>query len=443
MHITIIGGGFSGAMVVANLIRHAGTLPLRLTLIETRPEPAKGVAYSTTCPLHLLNVRAGQMSAWPDRPDDLVQWVRQRQPHADPRDFIQRSLFGEYAGETFARAVGERPATVSFEHVRARCIRLVPRSGVGVDLHLDNGTQLHADRAVLALGNLPPSDWLGASGRQRYLNDPWSGISTIPSDQPVFLIGTGLTMVDVVLELMWRKHNGPVHAVSRHGFLPQSHLVDPKPAQAEYRPAELMGSVRQAVGVIRRITHRDDWQGGIDALRPHSVAIWQSWPISEQQRFLRHARAHWDIHRHRIAPQVAESIRQQIGEGRLTVQAGRIQSIRDDQDGATVTIRLRGGGEETRQVGCVVNCSGPNADLIRSGDQMLQGLLREGHIVADELRQGAVTAENGELVDAGGKPSDVLFTLGTLRKPAMWESIAVPELRVQAEMLARHLAYQA
>jgi len=46
---------------------------------------------------------------------------------------------------------------------------------------------------------------------------------------------------------------------------------------------------------------------------------------------------------------------------------------------------------------------------------------------------------DGGLVDAAGRVSNRLFTLGPLRKGELWESTAVPELRVQAERLARRL----
>src|ERR1700689_3227283 len=67
MVIGIIGGGLSGALVAIQLLRKA-TAPLRVVLIEPRAEVGRGIAYSTSSPSHLLNVRAGNMSIFPEEP---------------------------------------------------------------------------------------------------------------------------------------------------------------------------------------------------------------------------------------------------------------------------------------------------------------------------------------------------------------------------------------
>ncbi|MBU6429896.1 MAG: FAD/NAD(P)-binding protein, partial [Cyanobacteria bacterium REEB65] len=72
--IAIVGGGCSGALVAAQLLRNS-TGPLRILLIEQNPPAGLGIAYGTTERRHLLNVVAGNMSAFPAEPDHFVRWV--------------------------------------------------------------------------------------------------------------------------------------------------------------------------------------------------------------------------------------------------------------------------------------------------------------------------------------------------------------------------------
>ena len=71
-HVVIIGGGFSGSLQAINLLRHDGP---RATLIERGPSAGKGLAYGAAHPSHVLNVRAGNMSALPDDPQHFVRWL--------------------------------------------------------------------------------------------------------------------------------------------------------------------------------------------------------------------------------------------------------------------------------------------------------------------------------------------------------------------------------
>jgi uncharacterized NAD(P)/FAD-binding protein YdhS len=66
--IAVIGAGFSGTATAWRLLRRA-TRPLDIVLVERDPRQfARGVAYSTFDPSHVLNVPAGRMSGDPDAP---------------------------------------------------------------------------------------------------------------------------------------------------------------------------------------------------------------------------------------------------------------------------------------------------------------------------------------------------------------------------------------
>jgi uncharacterized NAD(P)/FAD-binding protein YdhS len=52
---------------------------------------------------------------------------------------------------------------------------------------------------------------------------------------------------------------------------------------------------------------------------------------------------------------------------------------------------------------------------------------------------GLDTDPAGALVDAGGRADPRLSTLGSVRIGRLWESVAIPELRVRAALLAEHV----
>jgi uncharacterized NAD(P)/FAD-binding protein YdhS len=253
------------------------------------------------------------------------------------------------------------------------------------------------------------------------------------------LIGTGLTMVDTVLSLAEQGHEGRIHALSRHGLLPHVH----RPGVVAGKPVDLPEPrrVRSLLGVLRREVRSAregaDWRGVMDALRPVTASMWRELPESERRRFLRHLRAFWDVHRHRMAPEVGETIAQLQRVGLLRLHAARVRGFRvTDAEWVTVRVRPRGWTDEAMfRVHHVINCTGPDASIAR-GHPLLRGLLEAGLAQPDALGLGLATDAEGALLDAAGHVSEGLFTLGPLRRGDLWESTAIPEIRVQAQVLS-------
>ena len=90
--VAIIGGGFSGTMVAAQLARRG----IKSVLIEGNGRMGRGIAYSTREPAHVLNVRAEVMSAWPEALDDFARQIEAEGGSA--KDFSERRRFGRYLG---------------------------------------------------------------------------------------------------------------------------------------------------------------------------------------------------------------------------------------------------------------------------------------------------------------------------------------------------------
>jgi uncharacterized NAD(P)/FAD-binding protein YdhS len=449
--VAIIGAGFSGTMVAVHLLRAAPPSVERVLLIERSRREIGGVAYETPSASHTLNVPAGRMSAFEDDPDHFLRYVRRREPSLTGGSFVPRREYGAYLADTLDEA--RRPSGLQLLRVSGQVVSLREEPG-GVALALDDGRELRADQVVLAIGNYPPSDLPVADpsfyASLRYARDPWSpDACERDPHQPVLLLGTGLTMLDLALALRDSEQQAPIYALSRRGLLPQAHRVAAKPPPHLDPPATLERWPDTALGMLRELrrevrkaaAERHDWREVVTSIRDDTPALWQRLSPTERERFLRHVRPFWETHRHRSSPETALAIETMIAAGSLQVIAGRLVGFEEDADGVTVAVRRRGSSEvETIRVGKVINCTGPDTDLARVREPLVASLLREGLVRPDPLGLGLDSDEDGWVLDAEGRPSPRLLLVGPLRKGRLWENTAVPELRREAERTAALVA---
>ena len=396
-------------------------------MIDGSGRMGRGVAYSTTEPAHLLNVRAEGMSALAGEPAHFA--ARFAREGGSPRGFAQRRFFATYLGEILSEAV----ASGLVELGEATAVSAT-RDGARWIVSFNDGSLAVADVLVLAVGNQEP-EGLGAFAgiSRRFVGNPWGDAARAAVQDlaatggGTLIVGTGLTMVDLVLSLDASGHTGRIVALSRRGLSPRAHAdFDPAPIEGDALPHGL----RQMFRWLRRRSAEVGWRAAIDSLRPHSHALWQSLTQDEQRRFLRHARPWWDVHRHRIAPEVAAIVAGMIADGRLEIVAGRVQSAEETPAGIEVRYRRRGSAEDrTETFAYVFNCTGPLHSISRSKDPLLSGLLRAGEAKPDQLGIGLEVSDDCR---AGSR----LWAMGPLTKGRYWEIIAVPDIREQAAVVA-------
>jgi uncharacterized NAD(P)/FAD-binding protein YdhS len=448
--VAIIGGGFTGATLAAQLLRNSNG-NVSVVLIERGARLGRGVAYSTACADHLLNVRAKNMSAYPDDPEHFLEWARlNHDPGASPDDYLPRPLYGQYIASVLQQEIECHPGQV--EHVHGEAVSIA-RVGDTAEIRLRSGRTLFADKVVIALGNFPPGDPRLPGRTQhslRYVSNPWksnfwtsSAMGDVSHDKSVLLVGSGLTSVDVAITLRGQGFRGSIHILSRRGFLPRVHN-----ATAPWPPFWTEKSPKTVRGVLRLIRTQVEsaekagsgWRGVIDSLRPFTQEIWRSLSFSERRRFLRHVRPYWDVHRHRVAPAVGARLASQIQDGQIEIHAGRIAAYAEDIDGVDVTYRDRQTGAIQRlRADRVINCTGPESDCRKVDDPLLANLMRQKLVRPDPLFLGLDVSPDGALIDAHGDVSDLLYGIGPVRRGGLWETVAVPELRVQASELSRLL----
>jgi uncharacterized NAD(P)/FAD-binding protein YdhS len=451
--IAVIGAGFSGTLLSLHLLRRCPPTT-RICLIERNSQFGRGQAYSTGNPSHLLNVPAGRMSAFYDRPNHFLEWL-QRQPGLD-RDgcppsgacFVPRRLFGAYVRSLLNEEL-KRDPEYRLELVRGDVLG-IDRGGRRLGLSIDRDRRIEADLAVLAVGNFPPSPMPVADpsfyDSALYRPDPWAAdaLTALDRTAPVLLIGTGLTTVDVVISLLDQEHTGPILALSRRGLLPLRHVNGPAgpPGDPHSFPTVLTELARFLRKEAREaVAAGGSWQPIIDELRPFTQDVWQTMSPTDKARFVRHLRPWWDVHRHRMAGAVADRIDQARASGQFRIHAGRVQSYQIRGERVDVTFRRRGVNElETLEVARVVNCSGPRADYGRISDGLIRSLLEDGTVRPDPLRLGLDVTGTCALLHRSGAISRRLFAAGPVTKGAFWEMTAVPDIRRQCEFLAQHLA---
>ncbi|MFM7203551.1 MAG: FAD/NAD(P)-binding protein [Myxococcota bacterium] len=456
--VAVVGGGYCGTLTVVQLLR-AAQGPLRILWYDQHGRFARGLAYSTPSFRHLLNVPAASMSALVEEPEHFLHWLRRRQPGAHGLSFAPRALYGRYLEElledTTHQAQLKHGGAVSVVRIQDEVVRLYARDPQrGVLLTGRDTPVMRADMCVLATGNAPAADPRGISRgvaqAPGYHGNPWhaAGWSQVEKEDDVLIIGTGLTAIDLILSLQELGHRGQIVALSRRGSWPEAHRpglqvpeFDPEAFRARLpvRLTDVIQEVRETAQQVRSV-QPDGWRLVVDALRPRLSSLWQGWDEHEQRQFLRHVRPHWEVVRHRMAPEIETQLQGLERLGQVRRVAGRLLASTAVPGGIALTYQLRRaqavGGVSVKHV---FNCTGLGMRLSEQRTSLVQQLLTQGLVTEDVHGLGARCDAQGALIDADGRISEVLFTVGGWRRAQRWESTAVPELRAQTYQLARVL----
>jgi uncharacterized NAD(P)/FAD-binding protein YdhS len=456
MRIAIIGAGFSGSQLAIELMRN-GPSPLEIFLFDASARFGPGVAFGARHDRLLLNTRVANMSALATDPTHFLRWLWANDLPEHPaaaippsgHAFVGRGVYGRYLRDVLDAAEAAAPHDVSLSRIGRAVVGLTDEHGF-LWLKLSDGSTHVADLAVLCIGNLPPrlprAPGVEAISAPRLIGNPWdeAGIARIRPSDAVLVLGSGLTMVDVAILLAEHGHRGPILALSRHGLLPAEHAPTRRAPPSEWLdgPPTARGLLRQIRSEIARAGRAGaDWRAVLDAWRDRVPLLWHRLPIAERRRFLRHLRPLWDIHRHRMAPEIATQIRAMQASGQLEIRAGRIEAYQACQDGVAVRFRNRGSSTEVRVVGdWLVNCAGPALDFRLVREPLIQDLLARGLVRPDPLGLGLETTRGLQLVRRNGRPNGSLFALGPLTRGTFWETTGVPEIREQGRALAKRLA---
>jgi uncharacterized NAD(P)/FAD-binding protein YdhS len=458
--IGIVGGGFTGTMTAVQLIDKS-TDPCEIILINERETLNKGIAFNPYSDKHLLNVIAGKMSAYPDRPDHFLDWVMQKEKFQNKdktlisNSFLPRQIYGEYLCEIWEEAKKSAKSKQKQITVIDSFVVDLDVSEGAVFLWLDNNQKLNIDECVVATGNHIPRNPriknMAFYNSPNYFQNPWKieSVKDAKENLPVLIVGNGLTMVDTVLGLLEQGFKGEIYSISPNGFniLPHRHngLKYSKLAEelrADMTIYELVNLVNKHIKTVRE--YGVSAEPIIDSLRPHTQKIWQSFSDKDKELFMSRLRHLWGVARHRIPLHSHDKIQQLRIEGKLHINSGRIIDIIESNESITVQYFDKKENElKEIIVSRIINCTGPETDLINLDKSFLKNCLLKGILTQDKLKLGIdADTESFQIINSNGKPHTNLYTIGSNLKGELWESTAVNELRGQAEKLAEKLKAQ-
>lgn len=451
-HLAIVGGGASGTLLLLHLletIRH----PFSVVIFQKGHARTQGVAYSTSDSAHLLNVRAGRMSAYAGDPDHFTDWLRRRPEYPavlggdPPKDaFVPRYLYGLYLSETLEKAMEHKPDYFSVTWKDTQAVSVT--DGALFSIRTEDGEVIRATDLSICTGIEAPSHLPGLpdvpADARIYVN-PWlKEMPDLKEAGDVLIIGTGLTMVDHTLSLLNAGFKGRIIALSKHGHLPMAHPAH-KPAVKQDPTLRLPGDLSTLFQVIRkRIQAHPDPQGWeepiLEDLRPYSQQLWFHFSREEKQRFLRHLQHHWSKLRHRIPFAVHQQLELARQDGRLQLLNGRVSTVDTAGEQLLITVTSRKGVTDRVPVQRIFNCVGPVLDISQSTNPLLCNMAQQGLLRNSEARLGPDATMEGHAIGAGGTVNERITLLGPLLRGVIWEAVAIPEIRVGAEKIARHLS---
>ncbi len=254
-------------------------------------------------------------------------------------------------------------------------------------------------------------------------------------------------MVDNVLSLIESGFKGKIYSVSTNGYFPLSHKKR-KPytdileeLHPPYEMSKLFSLFRKHIKIV--LSKGITGEAVVDAVRPKTQEIWLSLSTDDKIRFMSHIRHLWGVARHRLPKNIFLQMQDLISKGRLEIIGGRLQEIKEISDHVLVILNEKGSGNPKELiVSRVINCTGPKTDITKIDQPLVVNLLAKGMIAPDEMKLGINALPNGAVIQRDNSLNLNLFTLGSLLKGILWESAAVPELRVQTKSLAKELIRQ-
>ena len=446
-HITIIGGGVSGVFLAIQLMRSNSDLPLTITLVEKEKEPWLGVAYSTDKPFHLLNVRASRMSALQGEDDHFLDWLHQRNYDIGANDFAPRFVFREYVEDVLQTTLHEKPANIEFTWLQNSVIDIKQINAHEAAVYLNDGQQFASNFIVLALGNFTTNSSLtkdpALDGNDAYYDNPWAWniFDDLKNDARVVILGTGPTMIDTVLTLRHQEHKGSIIALSRHGLIPAKHLLS-EPYPDFSNEMKNITSLTEAVMIVRKhiaIAEKTGigWRAVIDAMRPFTQNFWINFTLQAKKDFLEYYKTFWEVSRSRMPEECASIIEKMIHEQSLIVRPGRVSKF--EKNGEQIKVIYKNnktGAKDFLIADVVVNCMGPGLNFEKIKEPLVESLVKQGLICNSPASVGVNALTDGTIIKKDGSPSEIMFTLGSLLRGILWETIAIPEIRMQAKQLA-------
>jgi uncharacterized NAD(P)/FAD-binding protein YdhS len=449
--LIVVGGGFTGAALIVHVIR-AATRPLDIDVIEPRAELGRGIAYGTRDPSHRINVPSDRLSLFKEQSDHFTRWLYMAgylpdEASTDSRGlhYVARGAYGAYVLDILKQTLEAAGPAVRLRHHRARAAS-IHSVGTGWKVDLSSGDRLIADKVALCVGHSEPAPPCPISSdalrHPSFFANPWASevVSAIGRRDSVLVVGTGLTMADVIATLSEAEYRGRVTAISRRGLLARPHglFLDDIDILDGPAPNTAIGLLQLARRRIDQLEPRVGWQPAVDALRHKLSQIWPPLPPSQQRRIVRHLLPFWEVHRFRIAPQLDQLVENWRRQGRLVVEQAGLASLDVQQGKLAASLRRRGGRTAKQSFDAVVLCVGPGKAIAR--DPLIAQILREELARPDGVGVGVAVDEQSRLISGYGATHASLWALGPMTRGSFGEMTGAPDIARQIERISATVA---
>ena len=453
--VAIIGGGYSGVLSAIQLSRQSGR-PLDITIVEPQTDLGRGVAYAARDRDHRLNAPTGIHLLYLDDPDHFTRWhtdngALANDPDAGPAGgaYSRRYDFGTYLGQELAKHASDNPSNSEIVH-RQTAARDITTEDDKFSITFGDGTSGEFEFLIVTTSNAPPVVpgplRAIATDNPALIANPWNldKFQAIPDDAEILLVGTGLTMSDVVATLTRDRPDAQITAISRRGLLPTSRPASPPEGsmvESLTRPVPLFverhgapKTVREVLKVLRdnarqREASGSHWQFAFDEMRDAAHVLWPGLPPEEQARFVRHLWPWYEVHRFRFPPQTEKWLRKALSSEHLTVAAARLITARESGNRIEAELQPRGAATSNQLMfDTVINCTGPERKPREAGDPFLKNLVSAGLVMPHALGLGVEADASCRAIDNRGDANPRLRIVGPLSRGRFGEVNGVPHI---------------
>ncbi|MGA6162315.1 FAD/NAD(P)-binding protein [Amycolatopsis magusensis] len=485
MRIGIVGAGAAGASVLDMVVRGLGRQTARsngheVTVFDPSMRFGPGRAYRPGSEKALLNLPARMMSVRPDEPEQFANWLVGK--GSDPtagNEFLPRSDYARYLEDVVAFAVTTgRLRDVRTTLVGDRIVSLARESDV-FSLHTSTADEYLFDAVFLCPGTTGPMDIYGLTGRPGFVSEPYpldKTVSRIGRDHTVAVLGTGLTAIDVVLELAASGHRGRILAVSRSGYLPGVRYPGPGPTlattnedtvidlattrgylssldifrllRAEFRAhqvpisdlwREISGGEAPEKRFLRHVAEAQDnprWHMLLVAVAHHLVD--KVWPLFDDSTRVAFLRDWHGVCGRLCAPmpqRSAEELAALLHAGQLRLVGG-IETVVADEDGFLVQA-----GSQQYFADHVVNSVRPRVPVLpHRVEQLIDSMVRNGLAVPHPFGGIRIDTNSGLVRGTAGSAVPGLYALGELTVGERYvETTILGAITRRAQQAVRHL----
>ena len=496
--IAIIGAGASGTILANQLIEKIAArknIKASVILIEKSGEFGPGLAYSTSLSSHILNMRAGTMSARIDNEAHFVKWMKQnisaiknKFPDFDLKDseYPPRKIYGLYLKDILGKSIEKAGKnSIPVELVKGKALDITHRGDV-MEITLEDGKNINADYTILAPGNFPPTFLKEFNEQPGYIPYPWpaSGVmEKIPADASVCIIGSGLSAIDTLFTLIENKHNEKITFLSRSGFFPKVQGIPSdyvlkfiridkirkilKEKDREYIPLDLLVNIffqeieeaegktvdrfqlynpeKSATEILEADIEKAKnnvlpYQSVLNATDTVIGRIWNLLSVEDRRRFDLEFRTLWNVYRHPMPLKNAVKILNSLKSGQLNTKAGYtyIRPLEKER-GYEININTRFGIPYSFKAHFIINAAGQGLDVTEFNDPLINNLLDKGLIQSHPNGGIAVEFISGQVIERKGDKVPRLFALGELTRGVRFYTSGITPNMVTSDGIADYI----